>query len=211
MKKTLKDRILELLEARSGLTDRQITDILLGPETGQQAANQAARQLYHAGRIVRTLVAGILRNHLPGREPVKLDGPAPAQPRESVTRAEASMTEDQVKEALRVWLEAEHWVVAVKLGHDPGIDVAACRDGVRRVIEAKGAGKHDQMRGNFFLRALGELVRRMEDPDALDSLAVLDLAPYRRYWRRLPTLAKQRMRLSALFVTASGCVDEVAT
>ncbi len=60
---TLKDQILELLDSEPGLTDREITDRLKGPDSPQQSVNQACRQLYHAGRIIRREGDdGLLRN-----------------------------------------------------------------------------------------------------------------------------------------------------
>jgi hypothetical protein len=50
---TLKDRIVTLLGSTPGLTDRELTDHLFGPVTGQQATNQASRALAAAQRIVR--------------------------------------------------------------------------------------------------------------------------------------------------------------
>jgi hypothetical protein len=65
------------------------------------------------------------------------------------------------------------------------------------------------MRVNFFLGVLGELLQRMKDPQARYSIAMPDLPQYRGLWERLPTLAKERTRISALFVTAAGDVKEV--
>ena len=209
VKATLKDRILDLLKTRPGLTDREITDILQGPHAGQQAVNQATRQLATSGRIVRQRRRdGLFRNYLPGTEPAELIEDVAAQPGDSTLLAEDVMSEDEVKRALEAWLTADGWQVTVRFGHDRGIDVDARRDKSRWIIEAKGAGKYDPMRVNYFLGALGELLRRMDDPDARYSIALPDLAQYRRLWDRLPGLAKQRMRLSALFVDRAGQVEE---
>lgn len=43
---TLKDRIITLLKNRDGLTDREITDALLGKNNPQQPVNQACRDVY---------------------------------------------------------------------------------------------------------------------------------------------------------------------
>ncbi len=66
------------------------------------------------------------------------------------------------------------------------------------------------MRVNYFLGVLGELLQRMTDPAAKYSIALPDLPQFRRLWDRLPELAKQRTGISALFVSESGRVDEVA-
>jgi hypothetical protein len=209
VKPTLKDRILDLLKTRPGLTDREIADILQGRHAGQQAVNPATRQLAANGRIVRQRRRdGLFRNYLPGTETADLTEHVPEQPGDSKLVAEDAMSEDEVKEALEAWLTADGWHVTVMFGHDRGIDVDARRDKSRWIIEAKGAGKYDPMRVNYFLGALGELLRRMDDPDARYSIALPDLAQCRRLWDRLPELAKQRMRLSALFVDRAGQVQE---
>jgi len=42
------------------------------------------------------------------------------------------------------------------------------------------------------------------------SIALPDLPQFRGLWSRLPSLAKSRTQITALFVKASGEVDEVA-
>ena len=74
------------------------------------------------------------------------------------------------------------------------------------MIEIKGPGSRPQMRANYFLSMLGELLQRMDDPDARYSIALPDMAQYRRLWERLPTLAKQRTGINILFVDADGTV-----
>jgi hypothetical protein len=65
------------------------------------------------------------------------------------------------------------------------------------------------MRVNYFLGALGEILQRMDDPDARYSVAFPDIAQFRRLWERLPALAKKRTGISALFVAASGEITHV--
>jgi len=66
------------------------------------------------------------------------------------------------------------------------------------------------MRVNYFLSILGELLQRMDDPDARYSIALPDMKQFRRLWQRLPDLAKSRTEISALFVDGSGRVEEVS-
>jgi hypothetical protein len=40
------------------------------------------------------------------------------------------------------------------------------------IIEAKGEVRSDQQQGNNFLNALGELLQRMDDPEAAYALAL---------------------------------------
>jgi hypothetical protein len=62
------------------------------------------------------------------------------------------------------------------------------------------------MRVNYFVAILGEMLQRMDDPNARYSIALPDLAQFRGLWERLPRLAKTRTRISALFVDAKGHV-----
>ena len=79
----------------------------------------------------------------------------------------------------------------------------------RWIIEVKGQGSRPEMRVNYFLGILGELLQRMSDPQARYSIALPDLPQFRRLWERLPSLAKERTGISALFVASSGKVEEV--
>jgi len=49
----LDDRILELVRATPSLTDRELTDRLLGPRVPQQRVNPITRRLAAAGQLVR--------------------------------------------------------------------------------------------------------------------------------------------------------------
>lgn len=119
------------------------------------------------------------------------------------------LAEDDVKRHLQAWLQADGWSVDVVWGHGRGIDADARREDDRWIIEVKGQGTRAAMRVNFFLAALGELLQRMNDPLARYSIAVPDTPQYRGLWQRLPTVAKDRCRITALFVTGSGQVEEV--
>jgi hypothetical protein len=96
------------------------------------------------------------------------------------------------------------------LGAAPGIDVEARKGSSRWVIEVKGSGSLNPMRVNYFPAMLGEILQRMNDPEARYSIALPEIAQFRGLWRRLPALAKSRTRVSALFVSESGQVEEVA-
>jgi hypothetical protein len=103
---TLKDRILAMVKLEPGLTDRELTDRLMGRAAPQQGVNQAARQLEGAGRIVRR------RRHdgLIGNYP---DTAAPAPVVEPPVRQEAGdfIAEDAVKHSLKRWLESDGWTL----------------------------------------------------------------------------------------------------
>jgi hypothetical protein len=84
------------------------------------------------------------------------------------------------------------------------------KDDQRWIIEAKGCGSLNPMRVNYFLSILGELLQRMDDPDAHYSIALPDMKQFRGLWQRLPQLAKARTTISALFVDSHGTVEEVS-
>jgi hypothetical protein len=48
----------------------------------------------------------------------------------------------------------------------------------------------------------------MHDTNARYSIALPDMAQFRGLWARLPQLAKERTKISALFVSADGGVTE---
>lgn len=205
---TLKDRIVGLLREMPGLTDREITDRLMGPNVGQQAVNQAGRSLAASGNLIRRVRHdGKLGNYLGEPSGEKNDpatiGTAQGEP--------VMLSEDDIKLKLQKWLESECWTVNVKWGQDHGIDVEATRDGSRWVIEAKGCGSSNQERANYFLEVLGKLLQRMADPNARYSIALPDMKQFRNLWQRLPELAKSRTGVSALFVDPLGQVEEVGS
>jgi hypothetical protein len=123
---------------------------------------------------------------------------------------EFHLQEDSIKEFLRTHLEAREWKVAIVQGGAHGIDIDAKRGEERWIIEVKGCGSLNPMRVNYFLGALGELLQRMNDPEARYSIAVPDLPQFRGLWNRLPSLAKQKTGISCLFVRADGNVEEVS-
>jgi hypothetical protein len=203
---TLKERILQLLATKPGLTDREITNELRGQEALQQPINQAAAALQKAGRLRRRKRAdGRIANFLVG----DANAAAPT-PSDAPEQAKASfMSEDDVKRAVQAWLEAGGWHVKVAWAHERGIDINAHRPGCHWIIEAKGEGSLQPMRVNYFLCVLGEILQRMGDPSAQYSVAFPDLPQYRGLWQRMPTLAKERARISALFVSKTGRIERV--
>jgi hypothetical protein len=201
---TLKERIAGLIKTSPGLTDREVTDRLLGASVGQQAVNQAARALEGAGSVVR-------RPRPDGRIGNYPDNPN-SEPglNERVAAQESTIlwdgpSEDDVKRDVERWLRADGWHVDVKWGRDRGIDIDATKEGARWIIEAKGCGSRDQMRVNYFVSLLGELLQRMSDSKARYSIALPDMRQYRSLWQRLPRLAKSRTGVTQLFPETGRC------
>lgn len=203
----LKQQIILAVEATPGMTDREITDHVLGPGTGQHAVNQAARALAGTGRVVRRpRPDGKIGNYLSDASSVI----QVKSPTELAIRIDAAWpSENAVKRHIQSWLEAAGWRVEVRWGHDHGVDLDAFRGSERWRIEVKGGGSLDPMRVNYFLAVLGELLQRMDDPAARYSIALPDVQQFRGLWSRLPKIAKARTQITALFVGSPGAVEEV--
>jgi hypothetical protein len=114
------------------------------------------------------------------------------------------MSKDEVKRAVRDYLEARGWAVQVAWGRTPGVDVQATRAGRTLLIEAVGDAATDPHRTNNFLRALAELLQRMDAGDKHYSLAFPEQRTYVRLTRALPTWVKRRLRLQFFFVSSDS-------
>lgn len=200
---TLAERILARLRETPGASDRELADVLLGKGVHQSPVNTAARMLERSARIERRtrndgILGNFLRDH--GHEVTPTEGHA------AITAAEECLSEDGLKASLEHWLSADGWVSSIAWKKVRGIDIEARRGTERWVIEVKGHGSLNAMRVNYFLAILGETLQRMDDPEARYSIALPDVQQFRRLWVRLPALAKQRTKISALFVSETGQV-----
>jgi hypothetical protein len=147
-KMTLVEEIVELLKQNPGLSDRQITDRLLGVGKPQQPVNIACRDLEKRGVLHRKNILGSpIRNYLTGQE-LEI-----SRSRKSINKVidEEHLSEDDIKEFLEKWLIAQGWKVKIAWGRVHGIDVDAIKENERWVIEAKGQGSLNPMRVNYFL------------------------------------------------------------
>ena len=120
-----------------------------------------------------------------------------------------ALSEDEIKEVLVKWLSNQGWSTKVAWGRTQGVDVEAVKGKERWVIEVKGPGSRPQMRVNYFLGILGEMLQRMDNPATRYSIVLPDLQQYRRLWDRLPKLAKSRTKISILFVSVDRQVVHV--
>ncbi|MBT5356885.1 MAG: MarR family transcriptional regulator [Rhodospirillaceae bacterium] len=209
-RRTLKDSLAQVIAERPGRTDRELTDVLKGKDTAQQPVNIAARQLEADGVIIRRKRHDGLIGNYPGPENVIGSYASRKEPAALPASMNAdTMSEDELKEHLVRWLEAEGWTTEVAWGRTRGIDIDARRGRERWIIEAKGCGSLQPMRVNYFIGILGETLQRMDDPDARYAIAFPDMQQFRNLWERLPSLAKQRTGISALFVQGDGAVRHV--
>ncbi len=200
----LAERVIETLKQKSGLSDRQIADELLGKDKPQQSINIVCRSLESKGILVRRKIGeDPIKNYLTGQEvniPLK---------RENPDSNSKYFSEDAIKEVLEKWLVVQDWKVKVAWGRDHGVDIEAIKENRRWLIEVKGHGSRDAMRVNYFLGILGEMLQRMEDSNAKYSIALPDIQQFRNLWTRLPLLAKSRTGITAIFVTGDGKVSEI--
>ncbi|MUG21797.1 MarR family transcriptional regulator [Paenibacillus macerans] len=208
---TLKDKIINHLKEKDGLTDREITDVILGKNEPQQAVNQACRALVHKGIIKRiNRRDGLIGNYL------VVDG-IPTEPSPDVERVKNSkeeslvFKEDTLKEVLRNYLHKDGWETQIAWGRTTGIDINAIRGNERWIIEVKGLGSSSAMNVNYFLGVLAETLQRMDDPNAKYSIALPDVKQFRNLWSRLPLLAKKRTGITAMFIDGQGNVNESGT
>ncbi len=204
---TLAERILELLQRQPGLSDRQITNELFGVDKPRQPVNIACRKLEGKGILIRRKDGGnSIGNFLSGQElnisSLRLQGNASAN--------EERFSEEAIKRVLESWLLVQGWKVKVAWGHDRGVDIEATKENQKWIIEVKGQGSLNAMRVNYFLGILGETLQRMEDPNAKYSIALPDIEQFRGLWKRLPSLAKLRTGITAIFVDKAGKINEAS-
>lgn len=210
---SLIDDILTLIAAHPGATDREITDQLRGKQAPQQAVNQACRSLEARGRLRRQRRQDGKIGNYPGagasiaQNPVASTDPEVPPGVPDPVRIDA-LAEDRLKQVLKRWLESRGWDVQVAWAKSRGVDLIASRKSEKWIIEVKGRGSLDPMRVNYFLCVLGEMLQRMDNAEARYSIALPDLRQFRGLWARLPSLAKARTQISALFVGEDGSVSE---
>ena len=136
--------------------------------------------------------------------------PHPQVPAESITTVLTDqLLENRAKEHLRRHLESLGWQTTVRSGKTHGIDIEAFREGNRWIIEVKGSHAKNPVNVTYFLSVVGELLQRMNDPNAKYRAAFSDIPQFRGLWDRLPRLAKQKTGITCLFVSSDGMVTEV--
>lgn len=204
---SLSDEIIRAVQRSPGISDRELTNALRGRAAPQQPINQAARMLERKGLLVRKRRPDhLIGNYVSGTDVVRSTSHPPAAVK---NRDVDALSEDEIKQALDSWLRADGWQTKVAWGNAQGIDIDARRGSERWIIEAKGPGSRQPMRVNYFIGILGETLQRMSDPVARYSIALPDLAQYRRLWQRLPKLAKSRSQIPLILVSKTGRIEHV--
>jgi len=197
-------QIMALLQQNPELSDREITERIFGSDARHQHVNATCRQMEQKGLIKRISPAeGPILNSL-----TEVD----AQPHSEPSQQDAPpLSEHAIKCALKAHLESEGWTIAsLAFGKVHGADVDAERGDERWLIEVKGMGSRQPMNVNYFLSILGEILQRMDDPNARYSIALPDVPQFRNLWNRLPALGKTRTGITALLIDGDGNVQELA-
>lgn len=208
---TLKQQIIDVLARMPGLTDREITSLIEGAREPQQPVNIVCRDLAAKGILKRRRRDdGLIGNYPSGGATRSQSIPTTPMKDQQRPKGDHALAEDEVKRLLSRWLEREGWTVKVAWGKERGLDIDAVRGEERWCIEVKGCGSRPEMRVNYFVGMLGETLQRMQDVNARYSIALPDMRQFRGLWTRLPQLAKERVGITALFVSADSDVAEVS-
>lgn len=174
----------------------------------RQQVNQTCRRLETLGVLRRAPGAdGKIVNTLRDADGHRPALPAPSGPEDDGQGTPNDLTlisEDEVKRAVKSYLEGQGFSVSVAWGRQHGIDLDARRGDDRWIVEAKGTAPRGPQQVNYFLSALGELVQRMDDDAARYAIAVPDNPQYRGLVARLPMPARRRLNLTVFFVRREG-------
>jgi hypothetical protein len=123
-KSTLKDKILTYLKDKDGLTDREITNAVLGVNDPPQAVNQNCSALVSKGILKRmNRRDGLIGNFLVA------DGlhgeQSPVIQTVYIEEGASAFKEDTLKQILKDHLHADGWETQIAWGKTPGIDINA--------------------------------------------------------------------------------------
>jgi hypothetical protein len=209
---TLADRVLTALAAASGPLDDE-TLARRARATSRQAVTLVCRTLEASGRVHREAGSDGKPLFSLAARPDAAATPEPAHADAAPPRptAEVAMmlTEDQVKRAVRDYLTAAGYLVHVTWGHTRGVDILAERGHERLLLEAKGQVARRPRQTDYFSAALGELIQRMDDPNATYGLGLPDHPQYCALVEKLPDLVWSRLNLVVYLVSEELTVREV--
>lgn len=110
------------------------------------------------------------------------------------------LSEEQVKTIINDYYIALGYKTTVAWGHFRGADIIAQKGEERVIIEVKGCGSRPQMRVNYFISILGEMLQRMDNEDCEYYIAFPKMKQYINLWQKLPALAKQRTKIRLILV-----------
>lgn len=206
---TWNDMVMDYINEHPGATDSEIENFYRPeyPKVRHQTINAACRNLESLGRLVRKKdpYNGIKRNYPTGKASEIAVAPK-AVPRASDGEP---LQEEDIKHILADKLTAEGWKVKIAWGHTRGVDIDARRGDERWLIEIKGPGSRNAMQNNYFNEIFGEILKRMDDPNARYTIVFPDIKKFRRLWYDLPELAKERTTIDLLLVDPQGNIENL--
>lgn len=109
------------------------------------------------------------------------------------TSCPIKLEEDEVKVAVLCALEGEWKLEKCARRKEPGPDLVFAQGAEKLIIEAKGEGSRDQMRVNYFLAVLGEILQRMTGPENIYGVA---LPAHRQFTDLVAKISKVGKRAS---------------
>lgn len=106
---------MDLLIDKEGLTDREITNAILGVNEPQQAVNQVCRLLTSKG-IIRRIIRrdGLIGNYIIAKETVQKS--SPLNQTKQVEIRPSIFKEDNLKQILKDFLHADGWETQIAWG-----------------------------------------------------------------------------------------------
>jgi hypothetical protein len=198
--KNLERNIIKILENNPGISDKELAALLTGRADSSRYINQNCRALVEKGILSRSLRQdGVIGNWL-NLEHVALP----------VNIESSDLNSRVLKKNLESFLKSLGWDSNISWGNTHGIDVEAKKADLRWIIQVKGYENQYLLPVNIFVSVIGEVLQRMDDPHTKYSIALPDLEPFRRLWSRLPSFAKERTLLTALFISFDGKVTELS-
>lgn len=121
------------------------------------------------------------------------------------------LPEKKIKRILEKYVSSFGWEqehLRFFIDHNNDIEVRRGRESWIIGIKAKEPSNREV--NSIFISTLGRILQRMDDQNCKYSIAFPDTKQFRRLWERLPQIAKQRMKVTVLFVNQTGIVDEIA-
>jgi hypothetical protein len=200
----LENAIIYVLEHNPGLSDRELTDVLKGSEATTKHVNQYCKSLESQGILIRKKrLDRLIGSWLKDTKNLSNTNSS------NVDQAIANELPDKkMKRILERFLLSQGWNPEINWRPNHGVDIEAKRDLRIWIIEVKGSRYPSLIPVNSFVSLLGEILQRMDNDTSKYSIAMPDTGPFDRLWKRLPSLAKSRTGISALFVNPSGFVRE---
>jgi hypothetical protein len=120
------------------------------------------------------------------------------------------LPEKKIKYFLGEFLASQGWTrKAESIVMNRDIDIEAYRGNDKWIIEIESPDSLTSEIFYSFVSVLGRILQRMDNNNCKYSIALPDIKPFRRLWERLPELAKNRAKITVLFVSETGAVDEM--